>query len=179
MLARLMVDGEKTPDWFKNEPPTRFEDALGVVDESSGHRIAILTKDNPELSDKEYEKLRERWFAFDPRLKVVITQPMAYIPMGGPPVILDDLKPEDNPNHDKFMNYFTSGGRVTGIINRDPGDETKAREQCPSTIEIADSVSSGWSGPLGDEVRCELAEGHEGDHQCTVTWDDLMATHNG
>jgi hypothetical protein len=40
--------------------------------------------DDPVLSDEEYERFREAWIKLDPRLKVVITQPMAYIPFRDP-----------------------------------------------------------------------------------------------
>lgn len=129
-----------------------FNRAIGFIDETDPKSPQAIERS--ELTDEEYEKLHERWLQFDPRLKLVISQPMAYVKF---------------PDLDKPP--------ITGIIiNRDPGDETTALAQCPSTMEIADSVSSGWSGPLGDEVRCELSEGHEGDHQCIVKWDDLMAT---
>lgn len=41
---------------------------------------------------------------------------------------------------------------------------------CNATLTIADSVASGWTGPLDDEIRCELEKGHAGDHQYTARW---------
>jgi hypothetical protein len=58
-----------------------------------------------DLSDEQYEKLRAAWFKLDPRISVIITQPMAYIPLEGPPELI-----------------YPDGTRV--IVNRDPGDET-------------------------------------------------------
>jgi hypothetical protein len=130
----------------------QFNKAMGFIDDLNPETPQAILK--TDLTDEEYQKLLERWLEFDPRLKIVITQPMAYIPMDEPAELL-----------------YPDGSRV--IVPSDPGDETKP--QCPSTIDVNDSVSSGWTGMLGDEVQCELVRGHDGDHQYTATWNDLMA----
>lgn len=61
--------------------------------------------------------------------------------------------------------------RAAGLLD-DLGGEIGPTD-CPACLVIADSTAAGWSGPLGDYVRCGRPRGHDlGQHAFKVLWDD-------
>jgi hypothetical protein len=52
---------------------------VGIIDNSAGRPYAVSTEG---LIDTELEDVRRAWIMADPRIQIVITQPMTYIPFG-------------------------------------------------------------------------------------------------
>lgn len=139
-----------------------------------------------DMSEEEFEKLKARWQELGPSARQIVTtidQPMEYKRMGMSVEMIVD-KSHREPDGTLVIDEAHLGSWepvpfiVTKEILHDDGTREILETQCPSTLEINDSTGSGWSGPLGDELRCELPLGHypTTDHQYIAKWDDLMAS---
>ena len=107
MLARLMVDGgkavEHTDGTYGISPLEGMMQTVAVekAQKQYEHDMGFIL-DDPVLSDEEYERFREAWIKLDPRLKVVITQPMAYIPFRDPG---DETDWIDRAEYDRIVTH--------------------------------------------------------------------------